>query len=163
MKLHIIRSRTQRVNLHARPSIIQVGCPTCCYQVCALDHAKGGTADLNYPSEPCHHNDWDPMSRAWGSLGLYTSEQHWSDMLHYSETDNLLTVLTSTQKSSRADSTSSRGPDIRTLVLPMLTWSLSFHASLPEDNSLAVPPAILSLWFADPEHAEVSLDGIWPQ
>ena len=91
--------------------------------------------------------------RAWGSLGLYTSEQHWSDMLHYNETDNLLTVLTSTQKSSRADSTSSRGPDIRTLVLPMLTWSLSFHASLPEDNSLAVPPAILSFWFADPEQS----------
>ena len=31
----------QRVNLHARPSIIQVGCPTCCYQVCALDHERG--------------------------------------------------------------------------------------------------------------------------
>ena len=40
----------QRVNLHARLSIRQVGCPTCCYQVCALDHAKWGTADLDYPS-----------------------------------------------------------------------------------------------------------------
>ena len=40
-----------------RPSIIQVGCPTCCYQVCALDHAKGGAADLDYPSEPCHRNE----------------------------------------------------------------------------------------------------------
>ena len=37
-------------------SIIQVGCPTCCYQVCALDHAKGGTADLDHPSQPCHSN-----------------------------------------------------------------------------------------------------------
>ena len=46
----------QRVGLHARPSIIQVGCPTCCYQVCALNHAKVGDADLNYPSEPCHRN-----------------------------------------------------------------------------------------------------------
>ena len=41
-KFHIIFSRMQRVNQHARPSIIQVGCPTCCYQVCALDHARGG-------------------------------------------------------------------------------------------------------------------------
>ena len=32
VKLHIIFSRMQRVNQHARPSIIQVGCPTCCYQ-----------------------------------------------------------------------------------------------------------------------------------
>ena len=38
-------------------SIIQVGCPTCCYQVCALDHAKGGDADLDYPSEPCHRKE----------------------------------------------------------------------------------------------------------
>ena len=38
--LHIICSRMQKVNLYARPSIIQVGCPTCCYQVCA-PHAKG--------------------------------------------------------------------------------------------------------------------------
>ena len=56
VKLHIIFSRMQRVNLHARPSIIQVGHPTCCYQVCALDHAKGGTADLDYRSEPYHRN-----------------------------------------------------------------------------------------------------------
>ena len=41
VKLYIICSRVQRVNLHARPSIIQVGCPTCCYQVCALDHERG--------------------------------------------------------------------------------------------------------------------------
>ena len=41
VKLYIICSRMQRVNLHARPSIIQVGCPTCCYQVCALDHEMG--------------------------------------------------------------------------------------------------------------------------
>ena len=46
----------QRVNLHARPSIIQAGCPTCCYQLCALNHAKVGDADLDYPSEPCHRN-----------------------------------------------------------------------------------------------------------
>ena len=46
-KLHIIFSRMQKVNQHARPSIIQVGCPTYCYQVCALDHANGGTADLD--------------------------------------------------------------------------------------------------------------------
>ena len=30
VKLHIIFSRMQRVNQHARPSIIQVGCPTYC-------------------------------------------------------------------------------------------------------------------------------------
>ena len=47
VELHIIFSRMQRVNQHARPSIIQVGCPTCCYQVCALDHANVGTADLD--------------------------------------------------------------------------------------------------------------------
>ena len=40
----------------ARPSIIQVGCPTCCYEVCALNHAKWDTADLDYPSEPCHRD-----------------------------------------------------------------------------------------------------------
>ena len=57
VKLHNIFSRMQRVNQHARPSIIQVGCPTCCYQVCALDHAKGGTAYLDYHSEHCHHNE----------------------------------------------------------------------------------------------------------
>ena len=56
VKLHIIFSRMQRVNQHARPSIIQVGCPTCCYQVCALDHANVGTADLDYNSGPCHRN-----------------------------------------------------------------------------------------------------------
>ena len=39
------------------PSIIQVGCPTCCYQVCALNHAKVGDTDRDYPSEPCHRND----------------------------------------------------------------------------------------------------------
>ena len=58
VKLHIIFSRMQRVNQHARPSIIQVGCPTCCYQVCALDHANGGAADLDYGSEHCHRNDF---------------------------------------------------------------------------------------------------------
>ena len=45
---HLAFSRMQRVNQHARPSIIQVGCPTCCYQVYALDHAIVGTADLDY-------------------------------------------------------------------------------------------------------------------
>ena len=62
LKLYIICSRMQRVNLHARPSNIQVGCPTCCYQVCALDHAKGGTADLDYSSGPCHRNDLSDYS-----------------------------------------------------------------------------------------------------
>ena len=47
----------QGVSLHARPSIIQVGCPTSCYQVCALNHAKGGNADLDYPPEPCYRNE----------------------------------------------------------------------------------------------------------
>ena len=56
VKLHIIFCRMQRVNQHARPSIIQVGCPTCCYQVCALDHANGGTADLDLSSGTCHRN-----------------------------------------------------------------------------------------------------------
>ena len=46
----------KRVNLHARTSNIQVGHPTCCYQVCALDYAKGGTADLDYSLGPCHRN-----------------------------------------------------------------------------------------------------------
>ena len=41
VKIYIICSRMERVNLHARPSIIQVGCPIYCYQLCALDHAKG--------------------------------------------------------------------------------------------------------------------------
>ena len=36
VKLCIICSRMQRVNLHARHSIIQVKRPTCCYQVCAV-------------------------------------------------------------------------------------------------------------------------------
>ena len=85
VKLYIICSGIQRVNLHARPHIIQVVCSTCCFQVCALDHAKGWgwggggcgcgcvcgwvggwvggggggggcTADLVYRSEPCHRN-----------------------------------------------------------------------------------------------------------
>ena len=56
VKLHIIFSRMQRVNQHARPSIMQMGCRTCCYQVCALDHAKGGAPDLDYQSGPWHHN-----------------------------------------------------------------------------------------------------------
>ena len=56
VKLHIIFSRMQRVKQHARPSIIQVGCPTCSYQVCALDHANVGTADLGYSSGPSHRN-----------------------------------------------------------------------------------------------------------
>ena len=56
VKLHVICSRMQRVNLHARPSIIQVGYPTCCYQACALDHAKWGTVDLDYHSLHCRPN-----------------------------------------------------------------------------------------------------------
>ena len=35
------------INLHTIPSIIQVGYPTCCYHVCALDHAKGGGGVLH--------------------------------------------------------------------------------------------------------------------
>ena len=58
VKLHIIFSRMQRINRHARPSIIQVGCPTCCYQVCVLDHANGGAADLDYGSEHWHRNEY---------------------------------------------------------------------------------------------------------
>ena len=54
MKLHSICSKTQRVNQYARPSIKHVGCPICCFQVWALDHAKEGTADMDYPSKPCH-------------------------------------------------------------------------------------------------------------
>ena len=46
----------KELNQHARPSIIQTACPTCCYQVCALDHANVGTADLDYSSGPCHRN-----------------------------------------------------------------------------------------------------------
>ena len=71
LKLHIICSRMQRVNLHARSSIIQVGYPTCCYQVCALDHAKWGTADLDYPSEPCHHNVFCITGPLWGKSTSY--------------------------------------------------------------------------------------------
>ena len=56
VKLHIIFSRMQRVNQHARPSIIQVESRTCCYQLCALDHTKGGAPDLDYQSGPCHRN-----------------------------------------------------------------------------------------------------------
>ena len=52
LKLHIICSRMQRVNLHARPSIIQVGCPICCYQVCALDHVKGVLQTWIIPQSP---------------------------------------------------------------------------------------------------------------
>ena len=57
VKLNIVFSRMQRVNQHARPSIIQVECPTRCYHVYALDHAKGGAADLDYHSGPCHRNE----------------------------------------------------------------------------------------------------------
>ena len=57
VKFHIICSRMQRVNLHARRSITPVGCPTCCHQVCALDHAKGCTADLDYCSGVRPTND----------------------------------------------------------------------------------------------------------
>ena len=67
VKLHIIFSRMQRVNQHARPSIIQVGCPTCCYQVCELDHANVGTADLDYSSGHWHRNGLNvgPMLQLW--------------------------------------------------------------------------------------------------
>ena len=51
-KLHIICSRMQRVNLYARPSIIQMGCPTCCYRVCALDHAIGVLQTRITPQSP---------------------------------------------------------------------------------------------------------------
>ena len=67
VKLHIIFSRMQRVNQHARPCIIQVGCPTCCYQVCALDHANGGTVDLDYSSGHWHRNE------SWGFV-LWNSD-----------------------------------------------------------------------------------------
>ena len=53
VKLYIICSRMQRVNLHARPSIIQVGLLS---GVCTGPW-KGGTADLDYHSEPCRRND----------------------------------------------------------------------------------------------------------
>ena len=92
VKLHIIFSRMQRVNQHARPSIIQVGCPTCCYQVCALDHANGGAADLDYGSEHCHRNvclvlTWDLM---WmtrmgnnGTAGSISERRHSSLVLYH--------------------------------------------------------------------------------
>ena len=56
VKLHIIFFRMQRVHQHVRLPIIQVACPTCCYQVCALGHANVGTADLDYSLVPCHRN-----------------------------------------------------------------------------------------------------------
>ena len=68
VKIQSICSNMQRVNLHARPSVIQVGCPTCFYQVCALDHAKEGTADLAHPSEPCHRNGYDIDLIRWYQL-----------------------------------------------------------------------------------------------
>ena len=68
VKLHIIFSRMQRVDQRARPSIIQVGCPTCCYQVCALDHANVGTADLDYSSGPCHRNADSWLNMAWNII-----------------------------------------------------------------------------------------------
>ena len=67
VKSHIIFSRMQRVNQHARPSIIQVGCATCCYQVCALDHANGGTADLDSSSGTCHRNELQSRNAQFGS------------------------------------------------------------------------------------------------
>ena len=39
------------------PLLYRWGCPTCCYQVCALDHANGGAADLDYGSEHWHRNE----------------------------------------------------------------------------------------------------------
>ena len=62
------------------PSIIQVGCPTCCYQVCALNHAKVGNADPGYPSEPCHRN---VLSRAQSKLRLCSANHrtgYWSNL-----------------------------------------------------------------------------------
>ena len=77
VKLQIIFSRMQRVNQHARPSIIQMGCPTCCYQVCALDHANGGTADLDYHSEHCHCNEQPTAGGTSGHLGVgFSLEQN---------------------------------------------------------------------------------------
>ena len=63
--LHIICFRMQIVNLHARPSITQMGWPTCCCWVCALNHAKVGDADLDYLSEPCHRNERGPSFSFW--------------------------------------------------------------------------------------------------
>ena len=56
-------------NQHASPSIIQVGCPTCCYQVCALDHANVGTAGLDYSSGPCHRSDAFSVPPSKSALG----------------------------------------------------------------------------------------------
>ena len=47
------RKSVQRVNLHAIDPLIQVGCPICCYQAGAQDHAKQGPRVLDYPSKPC--------------------------------------------------------------------------------------------------------------
>ena len=79
VKLHIIFSRMQRVNQHARPSIIQVGRPTCCYQVCALDHANGGAADLDYQSEHSHRNVLLPNQISGDSSGaeMHKSPSTW--------------------------------------------------------------------------------------
>ena len=56
-----------------------MGCPTCCYQVCALGHANVGTADLHYSSGPCHRNEtnifklfnllWTTDARRWDESG----------------------------------------------------------------------------------------------
>ena len=78
-KLYIICSRMQRVNLHARPSIIQVGCTTCSYQVCALDHAKWGTADLDYHSEPCRRNAGVSEQMTW----FYICTNDDNSLLHF--------------------------------------------------------------------------------
>ena len=48
--------KTVASDCDVRPSIIQVGCPACCYLVCALDQANGGAADLDHLSEPCYDN-----------------------------------------------------------------------------------------------------------
>ena len=77
VKLHIIFSRIQRVNQHARPSIIQVGCPTCCYQVCALDHANGGAADLDYGSEHCHRNALSELMMVILLTHIYVTQPQW--------------------------------------------------------------------------------------
>ena len=74
VKLHTIFSRMQRVNQHARPSIIQVGFPTYCYQVCALDHANVGTANLDYSSGPCHRNP--PQTFACADKDLFRISSH---------------------------------------------------------------------------------------
>ena len=72
----------QTVNLHARPSIKHVVRPTCCYQVCALDHAKGVTTDLDYHSEACHRNDitGHPL-HAYDWIDNFISFYNWIDSL----------------------------------------------------------------------------------